>query len=374
MKDPRLEKLAKILVHHSTRVQAGENVLIETFDLSDLTLVKMLIEEIRRIGANPLVDLKNYGIIRKLLLQADEEMMNLVADVEVYRMKKVQAHITIRNYANAFELSDLPSDKIELYNKFWIKPVYLDVAIRSTKWVVLRYPTPSMAQKAEMSTEAFEDFYFNVCTLDYAKMAEAVKPLKKLMEATDKVHIVGPETDLNFSIKGIPTIPCTGEYNIPDGEIFTAPVKDSINGFITFNVPHFDIDSGQKFQNVRLEFQNGKIVKATCDRTEELNKLLDTDEGARFCGEFALSFNPYLRKPILELLFDEKIDGALHLAYGSAYDEADNGNRSAIHNDLILIQRPEYGGGEIYFDGVLIRKDGLFIPESLRGLNPENLK
>ena len=230
-----------------------------------------------------------------------------------------------------------------------------------------------MAQQAQQSTEAFEDFYFDVCTLDYGKMAEAVAPLKKRMEQTDRVHITGVDTDLSFSIENIPVRPCTGLRNIPDGECFTAPVKDSVNGHIHFNVP--TIYHGTTFSDIKLTFQAGKIIHATSNNTAKLNDILDTDEGARYIGEFAIAFNPYITSPMLDILFDEKIAGSFHFTPGNAYqDDADNGNRSAVHWDMVFIQTPEYGGGEIYFDDECIRKDGRFVAEDLKGLNPENLK
>jgi aminopeptidase len=287
-------------------------------------------------------------------------------------MKEMDAYIAIRAGENASELSDVPPEKMKLYQELWYKPVHSEIRVNETKWVVLRWPNHAMAQLANTSTEAFEDFYFDVCTLDYARMDRNMEPLKARMERTDKVRIVGPGTDLEFSIRGIPAVKCAGKLNIPDGEIYTAPVRDSINGVITYNTP--SVYQGFTYENIRFEFKNGKIVNATANDTERINKLLDTDEGARYIGEFALGFNPYILHPMKDTLFDEKISGSLHFTPGRAYKDADNGNRSAIHWDLVLIQRPEYGGGEIYFDGELIRKDGLFVTEDLQGLNPENLK
>jgi aminopeptidase len=229
-----------------------------------------------------------------------------------------------------------------------------------------------MAQQAQMSTEAFEEFFFDVCTMDYTKMQQACEPLKALMERTDRVRLVGPGTDLSFSIKDIGVIPCFGTHNIPDGECFTAPVKDSVNGTITFNAP--TIEHGVTHENVRFEMKDGKIIEATSSNTEKLNEVLDTDEGARYIGEFSIAFNPYITQPMKDILFDEKIAGSFHFTPGQAYEEADNGNRSEVHWDLVNIQRADFGGGEIYFDDVLIRKDGIFVVEKLQGLNPENLK
>jgi aminopeptidase len=248
----------------------------------------------------------------------------------------------------------------------------LNYRVNKTRWVVLRWPTPSMAQAAGMSTEAFENFYFDVCTMDYRKMAKAMIPLHKRMLKADRVHLKGPGTDLTFSIKGIGAKTCEGKLNIPDGEVFSAPVKDSVNGVIQFNTP--TIYAGTKFENVRLEFKDGKVVKGTADKTKRLNEILDTDAGARYVGEFAIGFNPYIQNPMCDILFDEKIAGSFHFTPGQAYEDCDNGNRSAVHWDMVLIQRKEWGGGEIWFDGELIRKDGLFVTKDLKPLNPQNLK
>ena len=260
---------------------------------------------------------------------------------------------------------------MNLYSKYY-SDIIAEERVNNTKWVVLRYPNNSMAQLANTSIESFEDFYFNVCNLDYSKMSKAMDKLVGLMNETDEVHIKGGGTDLSFSIKDIPAIKCPGEFNIPDGEVFTAPVKKSVNGFITFNIPV--VFHGFTYENIRFEFKDGKIIKAQSNDNERLNKVLDTDEGARYIGEFAIGVNPYILKPMKDALFDEKIMGSFHFTPGRCYKEASNGNKSAIHWDLICIQTPEYGGGEIFFDKVLIRKDGFFVTDSLKGLNPENLK
>jgi aminopeptidase len=257
-----------------------------------------------------------------------------------------------------------------LYSRL-TRPV-LNHRVSKTRWCVLRWPTPSMAQGASMSTEAFEDLYFDVCTMDYRKMARAMVPLHRRMTKADRVHLKGPGTDLTFSIKGIGAKMCKGDRNIPDGEVFSCPVKTSVNGQIQFNAP--TLYSGTKFENVRLEFKDGKVVDATANNTKRLNEILNTDPGARYVGEFSLGFNPYILNPMCDILFDEKIAGSLHFTPGQAYEECDNGNRSAVHWDMVLIQRPEWGGGEIWFDGELIRKDGMFLPKDLKPLNPANLK
>jgi aminopeptidase len=313
--------------------------------------------------------------MRALVQSASEAQMRFLGEVETKRMEGVQCYAGIRGSHNITEMSDVPPEKMELYEKLWWKPVHQGVRLSKTRWVVLRWPHPSMAQSAGMSTEAFEDFYFRVCAgVDYAKMAEASKPLQELMARTDRVHIKGPGTDLRFSIKGIGAIPCTGERNIPDGECFSCPVRDSVEGTIQFNTE--TLYRGTVFSDIKLTFNKGQIVTAASASpalTEKLNQILDADEGARYIGEFSLGYNPHITQPMRDTLFDEKIAGSFHFTPGQAYEVADNGNRSQIHWDMVAIQRTDTGGGEIWFDDVLVRKDGLFVLPELMGLNPDRL-
>lgn len=371
MQDPRVKELAELLVHHSCRVQKGEHVLIELFG-DDRGLARELIRQIYKVGGFPHVQINDQQLIRALLLGTTEEHLHTWTEYGLNKMKMMDCYIGIRGSNNESEMQDVPNEKMQLYMKTYSHQVHSECRVKETKWVILRYPTFGMAQSANMSTEAFEDFYFDVCNVDYKRMDEAMQPLVKRMEQTDQVKIVGPETDLTFSIKDIPVIPCAGVHNVPDGEVFTAPVRDSVNGVITFNTP--SPYSGEIFERVRLEFEQGKIVSATANDTDRLNQILDTDEGARYIGEFSLGLNPYIHHPMKEILFDEKIHGSFHFTPGQAYEEADNGNRSAIHWDMVCIQREEYGGGKIYFDGELIRQDGRFVTSDLEPLNPENLK
>lgn len=370
MRDPRLLKLAENLVGYSIDVQPGDNVLIEMFG-SERELVKCLIEEIAKRGGRPFVETTDLSVLRSLLTHATNEQLELWAQLDLNRMKEMQGYIAIRAGSNASELSDVPKDKMRLYEQLYRHPVHLEQRVKRTKWVILRYPNSSMAQLANQSTEAFENFYFKVCNLDYARMEKAMEPLKSLMERTDKVRIVSPGTDLSFSIRGIGAKLCSGHRNIPDGEVFTAPVKDSVEGTIAYNTP--TVYSGITFENIVFTFEKGRIVQATSSNSERLNEILDSDEGARYIGEFSLGFNPHILHPMKDTLFDEKIAGSLHFTPGQAYEQTDNGNRSSIHWDLVLIQRPEYGGGEVYFDDVLIRKDGRFVTPELEQLNPEHL-
>ena len=371
MKDLRIEKLARNLLNHSIKLQKGERLLIEIIGTEAVPLGKELIKQAESIGAFPFFNIIDYEIMREMLTNCTEEQIQIYAKHDLQRMKDMDAYIGIRASTNTAESNGISKEKMELYNKYYTLPVHFEERVKHTKWCILRYPNASMAQMNNMNTESFEDFYFDVCTLDYDRMSRAMDPLVNLMNKTKKVHIIGQGTDLRFSIEGIPAEKYMGTFNIPDGEVATAPVKNSVNGYITYNTE--TRYNGVLFNNIRFEFKDGKIIKATSNKTKELNEILDTDDGSRYIGEFALGLNPYIEKPIGDTLFDEKIRGSFHFTPGDSLEESDNGNRSSIHWDIVNIQTPEYGGGEIWFDEALVRKDGVFVLEELKALNPENL-
>ena len=371
MVDERIKILAKNLVNFSVKVQKGDKVLVEG-SFSDAGLLHQVVKEIHAVGGLPFYNFTDPTTRRAMTMGTNEEHVKLWAEMDKFRMDKMDCYIGIRGGDNSFEMSDVEAEDVKLYGEHYFHQVHHNVRVKKTRWVVLRFPTPSFAQMAGMSTEKFEEFYFNVCNLDYSKMDEAMNSLKELMEKTDKVRIVDDKTDLSFSIKGIPAVKCAGNMNIPDGEIYTAPVKNSVKGHITYSAP--SIYEGVRYEKIRLEFVDGKIVKAEANGSDEIAKIFARDEGASYVGEFAIGVNPYITFPMLDILFDEKIAGSIHFTPGACYDEASNGNESNIHWDLVHIQTPEFGGGEIYFDGVLIRKDGLFVVKDLLCLNPENLK
>jgi aminopeptidase len=372
MTDPRIRKLADLLINYSCALEPGERVLLEAIDVPN-AFCGAVAEAAARAGGAALVMLKSNEVNRALMLHGSEDSWKLTGDVERLQMENVACYIGARGSHNVSELSDVPAEKQKVYERHVWKGVHSEIRVKKTRWVVLRWPTPAMAQMAEMSTAAFESFFFDVCTLDYAKMARAMVPLKERMERTDQVRLVGPRgTDLTFSIKGIKAIPCDGRVNIPDGEVFTAPVRDSVNGVIQYNCP--SLYRGVTHHDVRFKFRDGKIVEASSSNTAHLNEVLDTDAGARYIGEFAIGVNPYCTKPMKDILFDEKIAGSIHFTPGACYDEAGNTNQSGIHWDLVMRQDPEVGGGEIHFDGERVRKDGRFVVPELLGLNPENLK
>lgn len=365
--DPRFSALAQTLVEYSVGVQPGDNVFLDVSEVPEAVVLAVM-RAIYAAGGQVFLQTQKSRWGRELLLQGSKPYWDTRAARDLELMKAMQCYIAIRGSENIFESSDVPAAQMQRAMES-MKPV-LDYRVEHTRWVILRWPTASMAQQAALSTAAFEELFFKVCTLDYSKMAAGAQALKALMDKTDQVHIQGPgETDLRFSIKNIPSIVCAGKHNLPDGEVFTAPVKDSVEGVIAYNTP--TLYQGKGFDNIRLRFKNGKIVEATAQNgsKEALDAILDNDPGARYVGEFAIAFNPYIQNPMRDILFDEKIAGSFHFTPGQAYEDADNGNRSQVHWDLVAIQRPDYGGGSIFFDGTLIRKDGQFIPQSLQGLN-----
>lgn len=368
----RVEFLAKNLINYSVRLQKGEKLLIEGNDLCK-DLVIELIKQAYKVGGYPFVNFSDTIIKKELLKNTSKEHIELMTKYMLPVMQDMDAYIGISATNNKYELNNVKIENKNLYSKYYSKPVHTDARVKTTKWCILNYPTKGYAQEANMSLEEFEDFYFNVCNLDYSKMNKAMDSLKNLMEKTDRVRIIAKDTDLSFSIKNIPAIKCAGEMNIPDGEVYTAPVKGSVNGYIHYNTP--TMYNGVRFNNVKLYFENGKIIKCSADEHQkELEDIFNIDDGARFVGEFAIGVNPYITKPMLDILFDEKITGSIHFTPGASYDDAFNGNKSAVHWDLVLIQREDYGGGEIYFDDKLIRKNGIFVIDELKCLNPENLK
>lgn len=367
MKDPRMDKLADILINYATSLQPGEKILIEDRGFNR-ELVVAIVSQVYKAGGLPYVNLMDAQVERAMQRGATQDLWDWHARLDSARMRDCAAYIAIRGGDNAYETADVPDSQKRLYSVQYSQPVHSNIRVPHTKWVVLRYPSPAMAQQAGMSTEQFEDFYFKVCTLDYSRMSKAMDPLVRRMETADRVHIKGPGTDLRFSIKGQRAIKCDGRMNIPDGEIYTAPLLDSVEGVLQYNTP--SLYQGKTHENIRFVFKKGQIVEATGSQQDALNNILNTDAGARYIGEFAIGVNPYITEPMKDTLFDEKISGSFHFTPGNCYDEAPNGNKSAVHWDLVCIQRQDYGGGEMWFDDELIRKDGLFVPADLQPLNP----
>jgi aminopeptidase len=362
-----IKKYAKVIIEESCEVKKGENVLIIAQGLLSKPLVIALIDEVYRKNANPFVELEDLDIKKQLIANGKKEQMEILGDITLDRIKSMDVMIVISALENQSHFSDVSDEKMNLYNSNIMQKCFFGYATQHCKWIFIKYPTNAMAQLFQMSSEVFENYYYDVCFLDYKKMAQEMDKLVELMEATDRVRILDQGTDIEFSIKGIGVAKSCGKNGLPDGEVFTAPVKDSANGFVSFNCPLYF--RGTLYEKIRLELRNGQVIKAEASNNDKFNELLTTDEGVRYFGEFALGLNPKIKNPMKDILFDEKIMGSYHFALGNAYYNTSNGNNSSIHMDIVSIQTPEYGGGEIYFDEVLVRKDGKFVLDDLSGLN-----
>lgn len=370
MEDPRARKLARFVVTSSLAVRPGDRVMVEMRG-REFDVARIFVEEVHAAGGSPLVRVEDPLLRAAVYGRAsDEHAAWLGADL-LRTAEDVDCFVFIDAAVNPAAWGAVPADRDAAYRTYVYQPVYLDLIADRRRWCVLRWPNDAMAAQAGMATAAYEDFYFDACLVDYPKMNRALQALKARMDQADRVRIVGPGTDLAFSVKGVDIMIDNGLRNIPDGEAATAPVRDSVNGVISYNVP--STYDGFVYRDVRLVFENGRIVEATSNDTARMNRLLDTDEGARYVGEFAFGLNPAITRPIGDILFDEKIAGSFHLTPGNCYANADNGNHSGVHWDLVCSQRPEHGGGEIWVDGELLRKDGLFVPADLHPLNPDAL-
>ncbi|MCB9639300.1 MAG: aminopeptidase [Myxococcales bacterium] len=366
MQDARIQQLARTLVYHSCQVKSRDIVVIEFSGMAAMPLVRACIEEITKAGGIPFCFFHSDEVMRSFFVQANEDQYRAYGTMMRQMIEACHCYIGIRSSENPFELADLSLEGQRNHTIHLWKSVHLDVRLQK-RWVVLRYPNAYLSVQAEMPSEHFHNLFFRVCNMNYAYLSKAIQPLRELMESTDQVRIVGPGTHLVFSIKGMPIVPCVGENNIPDGEIFTAPIRDSIQGVVSFNTP--TIYQGIRFERIKLEFRDGRIVDASAAfNQDQLNRILDTDDGARYIGEFAIGLNPFIDRPILDPIFDEKIYGSFHLKPGNSYEAADNGNRSSVLWNLVSIQLPAWGGGEIYFDDTLVCKDGSFVHPALEEL------
>ena len=366
MHDAQIQQLAKTLVYHSCQVKPRDIVVIEFSGMVASPLVRACVEEIAKAGGTPFCFFHADQMMRPFFTQASEEQYRDYSRVMRQIIESCHCYIGIRSSENPFELADMSMEAQRHHTIHLWKSVHLDVRLQK-RWVVLRYPNAYLSVQAEMPSDNFHALFFRVCNMDYVYLSKAIEPLRELMERTDHVRILGPDTQLEFSIKGMPIVPCIGKNNIPDGEIFTAPIRDSVQGVVSFNTP--TIYQGIRFERIRLSFQDGKIVDASAAFNQsQLQRILDTDEGARYIGEFAIGLNPFIDRPILDPIFDEKIYGSFHLKPGNSYEAADNGNRSSVLWNLVSIQLPNWGGGEIYFDGILVCKDGSFVHPALKSL------
>ncbi len=365
MYTPEDKNLANQLLNHSIELKKGDNVMLQLVGLNGIGLIRALTEAVREKGAHPFIKIEDGETNRLLLENGNEAFWTNQANTDqLPLMKQMDAFIGIRAAENIYENSDVSKEANRAYSQKFLNPVHFEERVNNTNWAVLRYPSAAFAMNAKMPTEKFREFYYAACLFDYNKLEEAMKPLEKLLRKTDRIQLKGEGTDISFSVKGQNWIPCFGKRNIPDGELFSSPILDSVNGHITY-AP--SVYQGKPFEFVKLEVENGLVTNFDSSNNPALEEILDTDEGARRFGEFSFGLNPIISKPMYDILFDEKIYGSNHLTLGNDYEIAPNGNESNIHWDLVCI------GADVYLDGELIRKGREFVKDELKGLNPESL-
>ncbi len=365
MYNPQDEKLALQLLNHSVELKSGENIMLQLVGLNGIGLIRALTEKIREIGAHPFIKIEDQEVNRILLEAGGEDFWkNQAAVDQLPLMKQMDAFIGIRGAENIYENSQVSKDANSAYSKHFLNPVHFKQRVEHTRWVVLRYPSQAFAMNAKMPTSRFSDFYYKACLLDYNRLEKAMQPLEDVLRKTDIIHLKGEGTDITFSVKGQNWIPCFGKRNIPDGELFSSPLLESVNGTITYTA---SVYQGKPFEFVKLIVKNGVVISFDSSDNTALEEILDTDQGARRFGEFSFGLNPIIEKPMYDILFDEKIYGSNHLTLGKDYEIAANGNHSNIHWDLVCI------GPDVYLDGEQIRKGRFFVKDELTGLNPESL-
>lgn len=351
--DNRVSELAALLVGYSLKVKKGDVVKISGTELAK-PLILAAYEEVVKKGGHPLVDLFFDEAGEIFYRRASGAQLDYLSPVRLYAAKKIDAALFIHSPSNTRMLSDVGPAKIARVRRA-NKPVS-DIIMKRVRWVLVNYPTRALAQEAEMPLSRYEDFLFNSCLVDWREMKRDLQYLKKVLERTDVVRIVGEDTDISFSIRGRKAIICAGESNMPDGEIFTAPVEGSVEGKIYYGFPA--IFGGREVSGIRLRFEKGKVVEATAEKNEDLLlRLLDTDRGARVPGEFGIGYNYGIDRFTRDILFDEKIGGTIHIALGKSYAESGGKNDSALHWDMIKDLRQE---GVIYLDDRPIMEKGSF--------------
>ena len=354
---------ARQIVEKSCQVKQGELVMISLLGLGGLELVDAIQDELSRIGADCILYTRDTKMFKKWIINASEKAMELEAQSQTELVRKADVYIGLNAQENAMELGDIPREKMFAFVRSQKELVAERTRRRNLACMV---PTPAMAQVNQMSTDAFSRYFFGAVTYDFDRQRQGLAALQRRMEQAEAVRITAPDTDLTMKLGKIPVIVCDGKANLPDGEVFTAPVVDSVQGTIRFNAP--STYRGRRFENVCLTFRDGKVVEASAN-DPMIHQILDTDPGCRFLGEFAVGTNPMVTQPMANVLFDEKLCGSIHLALGDSYPFADNGNKAGIHWDLVLMMQPERGGGQLYFDGELIMDNGRFLPPDLQELN-----
>lgn len=355
MTDKRWSQLADILINYSTQTQQGDKVLITMMEVETLPLVKAVYSKAVQAGAFPHVEFVSAYLERELMLHGNQEQLEWVPYLQAHGMEWADVYVGLRGHRNPYEFADIPADRISVHKKAMGKVSAMRNEL--TRWVLVRVPTESLAQQAQMSLDDMMEFFFNATLRDWKEESMRYKQLAEVFQAAKIVRIVGRETDITFSTQGRIYVVGDGKHNMPDGEIYTAPIDDSAEGCIYFEFP--GVYMGRVVKGIRLEFKHGEVVSATAEENEELlRQLIRMDEGSRRLGEFGVGTNFGINRFCYEILYDEKIGGTIHLALGRAYAECGGINRSALHWDLIKDLRRE---GVIYLDGCKIFENGNFL-------------
>ncbi len=366
MADIRIEKLADILVDHSTRIQPGDRVAIEATTAAT-PLVSALYARILERGGHPhlLLDLPEQD---ELLFEfGKNEQLDFIPTFRKLAYDQFESRIRIASMTNTRALSAVDPAKQKRRQKALSSILEAQMrrgADRSFKWVSTLYPTEGYAMEAEMSLKNFEDYVFHACHADeedpvayWSKMEQEQRKIIERIEGHNQVILRGPNVDLSLSIKGRKFINGAGLNNMPDGEIYTGPVEDSVNGFVRFDYPA--IYNGVMVEGVELTFSSGKVTQASAKKNQAfLHEMLESDAGARYVGEFAIGTNHEINRFLHNILFDEKIGGTFHMALGAGYPESGSKNKSIIHWDMICGMQKD---AEIVVDGEVIYKNGKFL-------------
>jgi len=366
--DPRLEEFAEVLVNRATHVEEGDNVYLLCKSLESLPLFREVRRQVIKRGGMPhehlLYDTMNGAGAADYdwFKHADSNQLETLSRAKKQEMEKMDAYIRIGGGDNTQDLSGIHPEKISEW-KSTTREILNERL--SKKWVATRFPTKSMAQNAGMSTQEFEEMVFEAVTADYSDISKRNKKVKELVDGAEEVRIKSKDTDIRMSLENREGVSADGKNNIPDGEVFYAPVKDSIEGYISFTYP--GVDSGTEVHGIKLWFENGKIVDFQAEKNEDyLEKMINTDEGSKYVGELGLGTNRQITEFTKDTLFDEKIAGTVHMAIGRAYEECapeSKRNESAIHWDIVNDLRSRAGGGKIIVDGKVVQEDGKWIFE-----------
>lgn len=357
MTDQRIKKFAQILIDYSIFVKKGENVIISAGSLAD-ELVLEVYKNVIKKGAYPLPEISLPGMSKLYFENASEEQLKKFPELSMHKIKHSQKYLGIYAPKDTRELRDIDPKKIGIREK--VTNPLSDYVVNEKKKIrrcSTDFPTPALAKDAGMSYEAFKNFFFNAANQDWVKESKRLKKIHSLFKGANIIHIKAPGTDLKMSVKGRPLIVDDGKENMPGGEMFYAPIKESVEGHIKFTYPA--VRSGKEVRGIRIEFKKGKVVKAKATKNEKfLKEMINLDKGSKYVGELGIGCNKKINRFTKNLLFDEKIGGTIHLALGMAYKECKGDNKSALHWDIVCDLRKN---GQIIADGKVIQNNGRWI-------------